>query len=171
MSQQIADYVGCIRATGATVASDNSRSLSAAAGAAGVTASTQADVKDKLEKRYATVSDTNAQEIIHDCYAKTSAPNVELDIAGDWETTYTNPSGPETTTRIHFVQNGASVTGSYGSGGRYEGALQGRKLKGLWNNGGTGSFEFQFSDDGRSFKGHWGLGGSGQPFDQRGSRL
>lgn len=71
VSQQIADYVGCIRATGATVASDNSRSLSAAAGAAGVTASTQADVKEKLERRYATVSDANSQEIIHNCYAKT----------------------------------------------------------------------------------------------------
>src|SRR5258708_5461235 len=62
VSQQVADYVGCIRATGAAVASDNSRSLAAAAGAVGVTASTQADVKDKLEKRYATMSDTNTLE-------------------------------------------------------------------------------------------------------------
>lgn len=72
VSQAVADYVGCIRATGATVASDNSKSLSAAAGAAGVTASTEADVKAKLEKRYATVSDTNALEIIRNCQARTS---------------------------------------------------------------------------------------------------
>jgi len=73
VTQQIADYVGCIRATGATVASDNARSLSAAAGVAGATASTQAEVKDKLEKRYATVSDANALEIIRHCASSTSA--------------------------------------------------------------------------------------------------
>jgi hypothetical protein len=71
--QQIANYVGCVRATGATVASDNSKSLAAAAGAAGVTASTQADVKDRLEKRYATASDANALEIIHNCYSQTAS--------------------------------------------------------------------------------------------------
>ncbi|MBX3216357.1 MAG: hypothetical protein KF850_30235 [Labilithrix sp.] len=83
VSQAIADYVGCIRATGATVASDSSQSLSAAAGTAGVTASTQADVKDKLERHYATVSDNNTLEVIRNCYAKTgtavvSAPASEV---------------------------------------------------------------------------------------------
>jgi hypothetical protein len=73
VSQQIADYVGCVRATGATVASDSAKSLSAAAGVAGVTASTQGEVKDKLEKRYATVSDQNALEIVRDCNTKTAA--------------------------------------------------------------------------------------------------
>ena len=73
VSQGIADYVGCIRATGASVASDTSRSLSAAAGTAGVTASTQADVKDKLERRYSTVSDNNTLEIIKNCYSKTAS--------------------------------------------------------------------------------------------------
>ncbi len=72
VSQQIADYVGCIRATGATVASDSAKSLSAAAGVAGVTGSTQAEVKDKLEKSYAKVSDENAQTIIRNCDNKTA---------------------------------------------------------------------------------------------------
>jgi hypothetical protein len=72
VSQSIADYVACIRATGATVASNTNKSLSAAAGLAGVTASTQADVMDKLERRYSSVSDANALEIIHNCYEKTA---------------------------------------------------------------------------------------------------
>jgi hypothetical protein len=76
VSQQIADYVGCVRATGASVASDSAKSLSAAAGVAGVTASTQGEVKDKLEKRYATVSDQNVLEIVRDCNTKT-APRAE----------------------------------------------------------------------------------------------
>jgi hypothetical protein len=54
------------------VASDSAKSLSAAAGVAGVTASTQGEVKDKLEKRYATVSDQNALEIVRDCNTKTA---------------------------------------------------------------------------------------------------
>ncbi len=73
VSQQIADYVGCIRAMGATVAADSAKSLSAAAGVAGVTGSTQAEVKDKLEKSYAKVSDENAQTIIRNCDSKTNA--------------------------------------------------------------------------------------------------
>lgn len=86
VSQQIADYVGCIRATGATVASDNSRSLSAAAGAAGASASSQADVKDKLERRYATQSDANSLEIIRHCYSRTGAPltSEAEKVAGRW---------------------------------------------------------------------------------------
>jgi hypothetical protein len=72
VSQPIADYVGCVRATGATVAADSAKSLSAAAGMAGVTGSTQAEVKDKLERSYAKASDANSLEIIRDCYAKTS---------------------------------------------------------------------------------------------------
>jgi hypothetical protein len=72
VSQPIADYVACIRATGATVATNSARQLSAAAGVAGVTANTQAEVQDKLEKSYAKVSDANAQEIIRDCRSKTA---------------------------------------------------------------------------------------------------
>jgi hypothetical protein len=84
VTQQIADYVGCVRATGATVASDSAKSLSAAAGLAGVTASTQGEVKDKLEKRYGTVSDQNALEIVRDCNTKT-ASRAEV-VASDSET-------------------------------------------------------------------------------------
>jgi hypothetical protein len=71
VSQQIADYVACVRAMGAMVASNSAKQLSAAAGVAGVTASTQAEVKDKLEKSYAKVSDENSLEIIHECDSKT----------------------------------------------------------------------------------------------------
>jgi hypothetical protein len=74
VSQPIADYVACIRATGATVASNSAKALSAAAGVAGVTASTQAEVQDKLEKSYEKVSDANVLEIIHDCRSKTAQP-------------------------------------------------------------------------------------------------
>jgi hypothetical protein len=177
VSQQIADYVGCIRATGATVASDNSRSLAAAAGAAGVTASTQADVKDRLEKRYATVSDANAQEIIHNCYAKTSTnpvagkdaasrpetSNERLDCSGDWITDYEAGNGQ---TSIHsgvtMKQTGSAVTGTYTTVGRIEGTVDGRNLNGTWSNlcGATkcgGRIAFVFSSDGRSFTGRWGF--------------
>ncbi len=82
VSQPIADYVACIRATGASVASNTSQALSAAAGVAGVTASTQAEVQDKLEKNYATVSDANVLEIIHDCHNKT-APRDEASAPSD----------------------------------------------------------------------------------------
>jgi hypothetical protein len=81
VSQPIADYVACIRATGATVASNSSKALSAAAGVAGVTASTKAEVEDKLEKTYAKESDANALEIIHDCRTKTS-PSSAVEVAG-----------------------------------------------------------------------------------------
>jgi hypothetical protein len=62
---------------GATVASNSAKELSAKAGVAGVTASTQAEVQDKLEKSYSKVSDANALEIIHDCRNKT-APRSEV---------------------------------------------------------------------------------------------
>jgi hypothetical protein len=72
VSQQIADYVGCVRATGATVASDSAKSLSAAAGVAGLTASTKGEVKDSLEKKYAPLSDQNALEVVRTCDTKTA---------------------------------------------------------------------------------------------------
>jgi TPR repeat protein len=78
VSQQIADYVACIRATGATVAAENAQSLSAAAGVAGATATTQAQVQDQLEKKYSSVSDANVLEIIHNCYSKTGASAVAV---------------------------------------------------------------------------------------------
>jgi hypothetical protein len=92
VSQPIADYVACIRATGATVASNSSKELSAAAGLAGVTASTQAEVQEKLERNYARVSDANALEIIHDCRAKTSADVARVDSPSE-----SDPAPPSTT--------------------------------------------------------------------------
>ena len=77
VSQQVADYVGCVRATGATVSNEDQRSLSAAAGFAGVRASTQGEVRDKLEKKYASVSDANALEIIHACDKRTAASGAQ----------------------------------------------------------------------------------------------
>lgn len=71
VSHAIADYVACIRETGATLASDGTKVLSAAAGVAGVTASTQAEVQEKLEQSYAKVCVANALEIIRACHAKT----------------------------------------------------------------------------------------------------
>ena len=43
-------------------------------GGAGASASSQADVKDKLERRYATQSDANSLEIIRHCYSRAGAP-------------------------------------------------------------------------------------------------
>jgi hypothetical protein len=46
-----------------------------------VTASTKAEVEDKLEKSYAKASDANALEIIHDCRTKT-VPSYDVEAAG-----------------------------------------------------------------------------------------
>jgi len=182
VSQQIADYVGCIRATGATVASDSAKSLSAAAGVAGVTGSTQAEVKDKLEKSYAKVSDENAQTIIRNCDTKTaatgtasapsaattvvsnSAPTGAVDYSGDWITDYDSGDGK---TNIHaglrLVETGRSVSGTYSGTGSVQGTLDGQVLAGTWSNvcgGGKcgGKLRFIFGADGRSFSGQWGMG-------------
>ncbi len=103
VSQPIADYVGCIRAMGATVASNSAKELSAKAGMAGVTAATQADVQDKLEKSYAKVSDANALEIIHDCRAKTTAA-AEAAVAA--------PQGADPASPAPVAANGAPAPAS-----------------------------------------------------------
>jgi hypothetical protein len=114
VSQPIADYVACIRATGATVASNSAKGLSAAAGIAGVTASTQAEVQDKLEKTYNSVSDANALEIIHDCRNKT-APGGEVVGA---------PSGPGS--------NPVPVPPHPGQGPSENGCGSSKSISGTW---------------------------------------
>jgi hypothetical protein len=64
------------------VATENRTSLVAAAGVAGVTASTRAEVKDQLERRYANVNDSTALEVIRLCYIKTGTAGATGD-AGD----------------------------------------------------------------------------------------
>lgn len=103
VSQPIADYVGCIRAMGATVASNSAKELSAKAGMAGVTAATQADVQDKLEKSYAKMSDANSLEIIHDCRNKTSAAA---------EAANTAPQAPDPAAAAPVAANGSAVSAS-----------------------------------------------------------
>jgi hypothetical protein len=66
VSENVADYVGCVRAQGASLGTDQSRTLSAEAGYAGMKAGVASDVKDTLEKKYA-VSDVATVEVIKTC--------------------------------------------------------------------------------------------------------
>lgn len=66
VSQQVADYVACVRAQGARLGDDRSRKLSAEAGLAGTHASVATEVSDHLAREYST-SDANMLEIIKTC--------------------------------------------------------------------------------------------------------
>jgi len=76
--------------------------------------------------------------------------------------------------KIHFVQNGKTLSGNYDyAGGRITGTLQGRTFNGWWaenddtlecgpNNNWSGPIVFQFSADGRSFAGRYGKCSKGE---------
>jgi hypothetical protein len=66
VSEQVADYVACVRAQGAKLGEERSRKLSAEAGIAGTRAAIASDVGEHLERQYAT-SDANTLEIIRTC--------------------------------------------------------------------------------------------------------
>lgn len=66
VSDEVADYISCVRAQGAQLARDRRQSLSAAAGYEGTKAQDAGEVRDALEKRYST-SDSNTLEIIRTC--------------------------------------------------------------------------------------------------------
>lgn len=169
VSQPIADYVGCIRATGATVAADSARSLSAAAGAAGVSASSQAEVRDKLERSYAQLSDANTLEIIRNCYTSTnrldsatsasqgSAQSRADTASGTWEGTYSYPTGGcagksgTITLTINETNGSLSGTDVYrwegGAPGTWllSGSRDGKAIR--WVENGSVPFEGSFSGD------------------------
>lgn len=66
VKKEIADYVSCVRAQGATLVSDTSSELSADAGYFGVKASAASEVSDRLERQYVT-SDQAMINIINNC--------------------------------------------------------------------------------------------------------
>lgn len=66
VSEGVADYVGCVRAQGARLDSENAKKLSAQVGFAGTQAGAASDVSNKLRKEYAT-SDENVLAVIKSC--------------------------------------------------------------------------------------------------------
>lgn len=69
VSNQVADYVACIRSQGAQLGSDRSSKLSADASFAGAHAGGASEAKETLEKKYAATSDENTKEILRTCAA------------------------------------------------------------------------------------------------------
>lgn len=68
VSEQVADYVACVRAQGARLGEDRGQKLSAEAGFAGTRAAAASDVREKLERSYST-TDASALEIVKTCGA------------------------------------------------------------------------------------------------------
>jgi hypothetical protein len=67
VSNQVADYVSCVRAQGAELGSEQSKKLVADASFVGVGAGGAAEAKETLEKKYTAASDANALEILRAC--------------------------------------------------------------------------------------------------------
>lgn len=66
VSQDVVDYVSCVRAQGANLGSDKRNSISVAAGTFAVQASAAREVSEKLEKKYS-ASDEAVMAIIQQC--------------------------------------------------------------------------------------------------------
>ncbi len=66
VAEQVADYVACVRAQGAELASNDRSKLSADVGAFGQHAALASDVQQSLERKYST-SDANTLEVIRAC--------------------------------------------------------------------------------------------------------
>jgi hypothetical protein len=66
VSDQIADYVACVRAQGARLGAEKGERISAEAGTLGVRAAAASEVRESLEKKYS-VSDQATLEIVRVC--------------------------------------------------------------------------------------------------------
>jgi hypothetical protein len=181
VTQQVADYVSCVRAQGAKLGEDRARELSTNVGAAGVDAQVAAEVRDSLWRTYE-VSDANVLEIIRACDqlvgahplpSKQSAADVPVDLSGEWDSAFEN--GGEAGYLLTFSRVGDDVTFSMHTG-HGQGTLYGRVLEGTWRdrdvagNPVSGQLRLEFSADGRSFSGYWTYAGQDRRFWWRGTR-
>lgn len=179
MTQQIADYVACVRSHGARLDADRERKLSASAGTMGVEASAAAEVSDQLRRTYE-ASDANVLEIIRTCDEMVtghSGPpggaDVVVDLSGEWDSAFEN--GGEGGFILTFTRVGETVSFS-SKIGHGEGMMLGRVLVGTWSdrdaagNPVSGHLSLEFSADGSTFTGYWTYEGNERKYWWRGTR-
>jgi len=169
VSQNVCDYVGCVRAQGAKLTKDKGDKLSADVGYAAVRVGGSLEVRDQLWQTYQ-VSDANVLAVIQGC--NSFLPHTDVpDVSGTWTMSFEH--GGEKPFQVHLQQSGDKVTMPMGSFGQGAGQLDAKTyiLIGHWNETTRGGpFSLQFSKDLQSFSGDWSFEGESVKYTWKGTR-